>query len=42
VISLYQLFGLRQKSIGQCVVAFALMKLVDQPAIGGVLSEPLF
>jgi hypothetical protein len=40
VILLQQLFGLSQKAVRQCVVVHALTELVDQPSIGGVLSEP--
>ena len=40
MIPLQQLFGLRKKPVGQGVVIQTLAKLVDQPAIGGVLNEP--
>ncbi len=40
VIPLQQLFSLSQKPVRQRVVIHTLAELVDQPAIGGVLSEP--
>ena len=40
MIPLQQLFSLRKKPVGQRVLIHTLAKLVDQPAIGGVLNEP--